>query len=416
MIGRVLRQPHAARTNVDWLNEAHVFCADIAVADAIKRIKEGLEAEGMGDLGNEIVNGRGKGQEFEQVTVKIRKQFRGKRIMVPRNLHRDRKTKYRELDYEADVLAEIDFDKFSYRKLDAFNFADYDIAKRHALQVDIAAGDKFAVGSTEAKPEVLGPAILHRAALIRRMLDVVPSPWQGARILDEVLASLRSRADADEIEIVNSRLTVVDAMIADLQMQLEAAAEDIFRAKVKSGEIVFKLLGAPLDGLNFEFEKLLEIHVASGDDKAPLLHDIGTPLKRSLYETAFKKQVNRFEKDVALYLDDNDAVKSWWRIAARKDWGLQGWMRGKVYPDFLVHLDTEREVARLLVLETKGKHLEGSADTEFKAKFFEVLEAAYTKGTQAGEVELFSDRPDVMRFRILIQDDPWPPELENALR
>jgi hypothetical protein len=72
-------------------------------------------------------------------------------------------------------------------------------------------------------------------------------------------------------------------------------------------------------------------------------------------------------------------------------------------------------VARLLVLETKGKHLEGSADTEFKAKFFKVLEGAYTKGTQAGEVELFSDRPDVMRFRILIQDEPWQPELENAL-
>ena len=72
-------------------------------------------------------------------------------------------------------------------------------------------------------------------------------------------------------------------------------------------------------------------------------------------------------------------------------------------------------MARLLVLETKGKHLEGSADAEFKAKFFELLEAAYTKGTQAGEVELFADRPDAMRFRILIQDEPWQPELENAL-
>ena len=91
------------------------------------------------------------------------------------------------------------------------------------------------------------------------------------------------------------------------------------------GHIAARRMGR---GAYFEFQKLLEIHVASGDDKAPLLHDIGTPLKKSLYETAFKKQVNRFERDVALYLDDNDAVKSWWRIAARKDWGLQGWMQG----------------------------------------------------------------------------------------
>jgi type III restriction enzyme len=106
---------------------------------------------------------------------------------------------------------------------------------------------------------------------------------------------------------------------------------------------------------------------------APLLRDIGTPLARSLYDTAFKKHVNGFEKDVALYLDGKDAVTWWWRIAARRDWGLQGWMKNKVYPDFLIHLDTEKDVARFLVLETKGKHLEGSDDTEFKGKFFKRL-------------------------------------------
>jgi len=41
---------------------------------------------------------------------------------------------------------------------------------------------------------------------------------------------------------------------------------------------------------------------------APLLRTKGTPLERSLYETAFKRTINGFEKDVALYLDDDDAV------------------------------------------------------------------------------------------------------------
>jgi type III restriction enzyme len=246
------------------------------------------------------------------------------------------------------------------------------------------------------------------------MLDVVPNPWQGARILDDTLAKLRKRAD--EKTIVNSRLTLVDRMARDLREQLEAEAEGIFRAKVKSGEIVFKLLAAPLDELNFQFHEIFKIHVASGDDKAPLLRDIGTPLERSLYETAFKKQVNGFEKDVALYLDGKDAVTWWWRIAARRDWGLQGWMKNKVYPDFLIHLDADKDVARFLVLETKGKHLEGSEDTDFKGKFFNLLEEAYTKGVEAGEVDLFDDRPDEMRFRILIQESAWEPDLEKVLK
>ena len=245
------------------------------------------------------------------------------------------------------------------------------------------------------------------------MLDVVPNPWQGARILDQALMTLRKRAS--EQEIIAARLTLVEHIKRDVQQQVEAAAEGVFRDKVKSGDIVFKLLGAPLDDLNFEFQELLKFHIASGDDRAPLLRTMGTPLERSLYETAFKRNVNGFEKDVAFYLDDDDAVTWWWRIAARRDWGLQGWMRNRVYPDFLIHLDAERDTARLLVLETKGKHLEGSEDTEFKTKFFALLEHAYALGREAGEVELFADELNAMRFRILIQEQAWQSDLENAL-
>jgi type III restriction enzyme len=412
MIGRVLRQPHAARTDVTSLDEAHIFCTDVAVADAVKNIKEGLEAEGMGDLGGEIIRGGGK-SEVEELTIKMRKAFRGQQIMVPKILHRDGRKKYRELDYDADVLALIDFEQFSYRVADSFDFANYDLALRHSVQVDFAKSKEFALGATQAVPESVVEASLDQPGLIRRMLDVVPNPWQGARILNEALDCLRRRAD--ENTIVNSRLTLVEHINRDLQEQLESAAEAVFRAKVKSGEIVFKLLAAPLEQLNFAFHEFFKVHVASGDDRSPLLHDIGTPLKRSLYETAFKKQVNGFEKDVALYLDGKDAVTWWWRIAARREWGLQGWMKNKVYPDFLIHLDAEKDVARFLVLETKGKHLEGSADTDFKQKFFDLLEAAYTDGKQAGDVELFADAPDVMRFRILIQEEAWKNDLERAL-
>jgi hypothetical protein len=56
----------------------------------------------------------------------------------------------------------------------------------------------------------------------------------------------------------------------DVQEQLEAKAEQIFRDKVKRGDIVFKLLAAPLDQLNFEFVEQFKTHVALGDAGAPL--------------------------------------------------------------------------------------------------------------------------------------------------
>jgi len=38
------------RTGIEALDEAHVFCADVDVGEAVAHIKHGLEAEGMGDL------------------------------------------------------------------------------------------------------------------------------------------------------------------------------------------------------------------------------------------------------------------------------------------------------------------------------------------------------------------------------
>jgi type III restriction enzyme len=411
MIGRVLRQPQAARTGIEALDEAHVFCADVDVGEAVKNIKKGLEDEGMGDLAGEIVTHGGRGETTE-VEVRFREKWRGKRIMVPRVLHRDGKKTFRDLDYEADVLACVDFERLSYREADSFPIKDYDAGRREGFTIDIKPGAAFGVEAQEAETSFAVDQPLDRPGLIRRMLDVVPNPWQGARILDGAIAALSKRAK--EHEIIAARLTLVEHIKRDIQKQVEAASEQVFRAKVKSGEIIFKLLAAPLD-LNYQFQEVLKFHIASGDDRAPLLRTMWTALERSLYETAFKRDVNGFEKDVALYLDGNDAVSWWWRIAARRDWGLQGWMKHKVYPDFLVQLDTQKDVARLLVLETKGKQLEGSDDTKFKQKFFELLDQAYTKGIEAGDIDLFDDRPDEMHFRILIQEEAWEPELEKAL-
>jgi type III restriction enzyme len=411
MIGRVLRQPHAARTGVAALDETHVFCADVTVGDAVTRIKSGLEAEGMGDLGDEVVT-TGKGATGKDIDVRVQKKFRSKRIMVPCVLHRQGKKEYRELDYDADVLAHIDFGAISYRDAADFVLAGYDIASRSVVAVDIAGGAKFDVEAAAAATEVAVGQTLDRPALIRRMLDAIPNPWQAARILDETLDALRTRAN--EAEIVASRLKLVEHMTEDLRAQVDAMAETVFRQKVHNGDIAFKLLAAPLDELNYEFDEVFKMHVASGDTGAPLLSH-GRPLEKLLYESVLKKDFNKFEADIALYLDGQDAVNWWWRIAARREWGLQGWMKYKVYPDFLIHFDAERETARLLVLETKGKHLVGNEDTEFKRKFFALLEEAYALGKEAGEVELYAQAPESMRFRIMIQEDAWESELEKSL-
>lgn len=413
MIGRVLRQPHAARTGIEALDEAHVFCADVDVGDAVSRIKNGLEAEGMGDLAGDIATGGDRDGESEEIKIRFRRKFRGKRIMVPRVLHREGKKSFRDLDYDADVLACVDFESLRHRAAADFKLADYDVAKRESFAIDVRTGPGFELDSTRAAAPITVEQRLDRPSLIRRMLDVIPNPWQAARILDETLTVLRKRED--EEKIIASRLTLVEHIKDDLRTQVESATERVFRDKVRTGDIVFRLLAAPLDGLNFEFHELLKTHAAHGDLGAPLLNVGGTGLERALYDKVFKRDFNEFEKNVALYLDGQDAVTWWWRIAARRDWGLQGWMRHRVYPDFLVQLDADRDTARLLVLETKGKQLEGSDNTTFKEKFFALLEETYRRGKDAGDIELLDDAPAAMRFRIMIEENAWKANLGKTL-
>jgi type III restriction enzyme len=136
--------------------------------------------------------------------------------------------------------------------------------------------------------------------------------------------------------------------------------------------------------------------------------------QRFLFERLYKHNLNGFEENVALKLDGNDAIRWWHRIAARGEWGLQGWRKHKVYPDFLVCLRADDSGRRLLVLETKGDYLGGHHDTEFKRRLFEVLEAAFDRAHDVGAVELAGEGIEAMRFKMLMEDR-WQPELQAAL-
>jgi type III restriction enzyme len=96
----------------------------------------------------------------------------------------------------------------------------------------------------------------------------------------------------------------------------------------------------------------------------------------------------------------------WWhRIAVnQRAYSLQGWQRHRVYPDFLACLHvTEEGKFHFTVLETKGEHLKGNDDTEYKRKLFELLAGHAATALRAGEMELITE-PQSITFTILMQN------------
>jgi len=156
--------------------------------------------------------------------------------------------------------------------------------------------------------------------------------------------------------------------------------------------------------------------VVVSDEDRELLRKNGEPFDRSLFEKVYQRDFNTLEKDTAWYLDGKDCVFWWHRIAVHQSsYGLQGWQRNRVYPDFLACIHgVEKGKFRFSVLETKGDHLKGNDDTEYKQKLFDLLTAHASTAIRAGDLRLGVES-EQMNFTMLLEDS-WREKLENAVR
>ena len=401
MIGRVLRQPFAKRTGVDDLDSAWVFCADLSVKNAVESIRTGLDQEGMGDLKASI---KGAGTPTETRRVERRAPHKSERILIPRVLHADGKGAFRELDFDLDILGGVNFDALTYDGAATLTLDDLG-AQRRAARFDYAqSGAVERIGAVVR--ETLSNSI-DKPDLARRLLGLIPNPWIGYKLVDQAVSTLKDR-DIDEAEIAKGRLDLLDSMRVELAAKIDAEARVTFDRKLADGLIAFRLTGHKPD---WEMPLFVEVEFRPGIDFWEADND-GHQLGRTLFQDAIRHgELNGFEKDVALYLDGSNAIAWWWRLTSRGAWGLQGWRRHKVYPDFLMHLSGDG--TRMMVLETKGKQLDND-DTAFKRDLMAALGAAFEKPAK-GEVQLFDDSPDEIRFQMLMQEDDWRPTLASAL-
>lgn len=400
MIGRVLRQPGAKRTGVDPLDSAWVFCREVTVKEAVEGIRVGLDQEGMGDLKMQV---RANGTPPETRTAERRAEWKGKRILIPTVTHNDGTGGARPLDFDRDILANVEWTKLTYEGGAVVNL-DNPGATRARRRVDYVADGLAADGA--GSNLTLGNRI-DRPDLARRLLGIVPNPWLAVDLVDQALAALRARHVDDET-IARGRLDLVSDIRVEMAKKADAAARAIFKDKLAAGTIAFRLRGERVD---WEMPPTLGVQFKPGTDKW-MTNDNGDKVGRTLFLDGIKQgELNGFEQDVALYLDGTDAVAWWWRLAARGAWGLQGWRRNRVYPDFLLRLTGDGE--RLLVLETKGKQLDNE-DTAFKRELMAALESAYRRPV-AGELELFDDSPEVVSFTMLMQEENWKSLLSAKL-
>ncbi len=409
LVGRILRQPQALKTGVDALDECHVITHHAKTGDVVEAIKKGLEQDGLGDLVLTAAPGDGILPSGLARKLPRREKFKNLRIFLPHVLHVDGDD-VREFEYETDLLSRIAWRDYDPSPVANNIPANAQVAESQSQRIsltDAEDGEPIAAEKLASWQEV---SAFDPSYAVRIISDLVPNPFIGRGIIQLLLDALK-RAGFDMTKINGLSSLIITELRKALELERMNRAEPLFKADVTAGTVQFRLR---LDSHNWKMPLEDFTNAPIGAPQVP--RDDGTPIEKSLFAPVYKADMNGDEQNVAVYLDQEAALKWWHRNVARNQYGLPGWRRGKIYPDFIFAADRASGKTRLTILETKGDQLEGNLDTAYKRELLDVLSNAYAldKSTQAGALELVMESGDTIDCALIMMSE-WKSKLPEYL-
>lgn len=399
LVGRILRQPDVAKTGRSELDECYVFCHDIQTGAVISHIKSGLEQDGLGDLAINVRSDAGDGSNTGMRKIERNPRFSKVRIFLPKVAWNEGGNR-RELVYESDILAQVPWQTIEPDALanDWAPDSAPDGQQRVRIGLEVLAGVNPIMPLSDESATIP----LDRIAIVRGVLDIVPNAWIAWKVVEAAIAKLKTFGLAERA-IARSANSLIERLRSDLGRERDRLAEQVFGRMVEAGKVEFSLRA---DAADYELPFAIEVNLSESARVAQ--RPDGQPVEKSLFQPCFEALFdNRLELDVACYLDSQSALAWWHRNVAKSQYGLQGWKRNKVYPDFVFARMESEGIATIVVLETKGLYLKNE-DTAYKKALLDRLTEIYKQdgGVRVGELALEgAGREQVVCD--LVFDDAW---------
>lgn len=413
LVGRILRQPYAAKTRVAALDESYVFCFRRRGADLLQEVRRGFGLEGLQGLEGRIVSDDDGAQSGATLITRQQERYReaAADLVLPAFMIREDR-QWRLVRHETDILSRVPWDDVDVSPLFdlALGAGHRDVELRAGLDADPlgAVADADAGDAAGAGPQPVENGGIDYYFAAGHLLDAMPHPWRGAEAARQVFGALLQRHPRDKV--VANFLFVLTELRRRLEKERDRLSRQVFAELLESGAMRFIVVA---DDLTFNrLPQRIETPAARQANR-----EDGGQYERNLFDLVTEDELNGLENKVATYLDTQARLFFWYRNRSRKDYYVQGWKPRRIYADFILTLkpdepDVGDRYHRVFVMETKGAHLGQSGDTAYKRSVFDVCSRHARKADWAEFVPAMRNK--VMRFEV-VDEEEWEHRLHAML-
>jgi type III restriction enzyme len=411
LVGRILRQPYQQRTEFEALNESYVYCLRLRAGELAAGVKKALEDEGLSDVDGLVVDATDAAATALKRTARIRDKFADLyRKPLPGKIYLPHfcvKTMdgYEPLDYFRHLLSQVDVAKFGFDKIEWPMADELRKAKDRFYKITL---DAELVRESESDADAIEGDAQTRAWIIATLPFDYLSHKQLRLIVDAVCAKLIESELFLKDKLALVKFVVRDHIETFIQRKIDLQTEAAFRRLFKQEKLRFFLECAQC-----RYEIPAEMSVRAGKR---LMHDNGDLTEKSLFDFVNEEDSNSLERVVALCLDRDENVLWWYRnLVGEQSFAIQGYKRNRLYPDFVAQSDPKSRRQHVVwVLESKGVHLEGSTDTEYKREVAAIFSDVGKRVTWQQLGEDFKDHQ--FCFQILDEAREDGREMKDQLR
>lgn len=364
LVGRILRQPNARKTGIYELDESYVYYSRGDTREMLQRVSDGFKNEGLEDLVTGV-----KVQENEQVnpvkTVHIKKEFKKKyshAFYLPVWLMADERAGKRRFSYALDILPALPLGKFVPDEEQIARIQTSLSPENRERTAFVVTLDEES--RTAARIEMAGTVDtggVNIEYLTRRYAELIENPFLARRVAERHLALLKERlgeaAMAEHFGYVSNIL--YDFLAEEKRVQ----EERIFLSLLEEGRLVMAVSDDPELGFRIPESDVITANA------------MPHAYKYYLFEDVELSSMNPLERKVGDTLDKQEKILWWFRNRVGRQWyAIQGWQHYQIHPDFVAAKKADGDKLEIIyVLESKGEHLAGNADTAYKQKVMELM-------------------------------------------